>query len=314
MKQDKKTFFKLILIAVMACILFQKIDLGAVMACLKHADRGMLCLAFLLSCFHCLILARKWKVLLGRMDFIRLLGGVLAAHVVTYSIGGQLAGEGGKILYLKKTGENMGKITASVLVDKLTGLFALFLLGFAGMFFSKASLPYEYRLAYGVAVGGCCCIVLGCFHKKTLNMFELLTNKIQKGKGIWKRLGNLLGDMLHAAARFADDKKVIAFNIMWGIVQQAVSAYISYMICCAMEIEVGFGEICWILSLTSVISLIPLSVMGLGASQVSMITLMSFVGVAGESATGYSLMLYIMQLGVAALSIVVLMFFGFKDG
>lgn len=308
MKQYKKTLFKVILIVVITCVLLQKIDMEAVFNCLKYADRDILWLAFLLLCFQCVVLALKWKILLSKTSLISLLGGILTSHVVTYSIGGQLAGEGGKILFLRKTGEHMADIAASVLVDKLTGLLGVFLVGFAGMLFSDDFLPGEYKLIYCISAGGCSCIVLGLFHKNTLKLFKMFSDRIRTKAGKWKRIGALLDDVVQAVGRFADDKRVIVHSIAWGIVQQAVSVGSSCMICRAMRIDIGFGELCWIQSLVSVISLVPLSVMGLGAGQVSVISLMSLIGIARESAVGYSLMLYIMQLGVAALSVIVLMF------
>lgn len=313
MKQYQKTILKIIIIAVMAFILFRNIDAKEVIGYLLYADRKILCFAFFLLCFQCVILAMKWKILLVRTRFLSLLGGILVSHVLTYSIGGQLAGEGGKILFLKQSGEKMGTITGSVLVDKLTGLLGVFVVGLLGMLFSDASLSDEYRVIYCIVAGCCSCLILGLFHKSTLHIIGIFSDRIRIRAGIWTRIGTLLDDMVQAMGRFADNKRVIAYSIAWGIAQQTVSAGSSYTICAAMGINIGFGELCWIQSLTSVISLIPLSVMGLGAGQVSVISLMLLVGITRESATGYSLVLYIMQLGVAALSVVALMLFDFKD-
>lgn len=313
MKQYKKTVFKMMIIAVMAFLLLRNIDAKEVLRYLMDADWKILCPAFFLLCFHCVILALKWKVLLVSTGFRSLLGGVLVSHVVTCSIGGQLAGEGGKILFLRQSGENMGMITASVFVDKLTGLLGVFVVGFFGMLLSDGYLPDRYRVIYCIVVMCCSCVISGLFRKNTLHIFGIFSGIIRKRAGIWTKAGTLLDDMLKAVGRFADHKKMIGHSIVWGIVQQTVSAFSCYLICAAMGIDIGFGELCWIQSLTSVISLIPLSVMGLGASQISVISFMMLVGITRESAAGYSLVLYMMQLGVAALAVIILMSGTVKD-
>jgi len=306
LKAHEKIIIKTFLIVAIIFILLRKINLEELFSYLLYADKKMFFLAFVMACIMCGILALKWKILLKDTKFIRLLEGVLISHILTYSLGGQIVGEGGKIVLLKKSEENIQMVAVSVLVDKITGFLGVFIAGFVGMIFSRISLPIEYKILYCLIIGGCACLIIGVFNQKSLIILISFSNKLKKRNGILGKCGKIFENVLSGIGQYVNDKKVILISIAWGIILQIVSVSVSFCICCALGIVIYFQDLCWIISLVSVIALIPLSVMGIGVSQVSTISLLMLSGISKELATGYSLVLYFVMIGVAVLSMVLL--------
>ncbi|WP_160558431.1 lysylphosphatidylglycerol synthase transmembrane domain-containing protein [Parablautia muri] len=311
MKKYLKLIIKIFFILVIIFILLRKVNTEEILSYLLNADKKMLLLAFVMVCFMCGLLAFKWKVLLKNIKFVRLLEGVLIGHIITYSLGGQIVGEGGKIVLLKKTEKNMGMITASILVDKITGFLGGFIVGLIGMIFSRIPLSNKYKLYYCFIIGGCICLIIGLFNQKSINFWGWFLDGIKRKKGILRKIGEMLENVLNGIKRYVNDKKAILVSILWGIILQIVSVAVSFSVCYSLDIIIPFQDLCWIMSLVSVMALVPLSVMGLGVSQMSTISLLMLLGVSKELAIGYSLVLYIIMISVAVLSIVLLPLFHF---
>lgn len=311
MKRHKKLIIKTILILVIIFILLRKIDLEELFSYLLYADKKMFFFAFVMVCVMCGILALKWKVLLKSTKFVSLLESVLIGHMLTYSLGGQIVGEGSKIVSLKKTEENMGTVAASVLVDKITGFLGVFIVGLAGMLSSKISISNDYKISYCLIISGCICLILGLFNPTALKFFGRLSNRLKRKGGLLGKSGEILETVLSGINQYVHDKRAILISIVWGIILQIVSVVVSFCICYALGIVIRFQDLCWIMSLVSVISLVPLSVMGLGINQVSTISLFMLSGVSKELATGYSLVSYFVMIGVAILSMILLSVFRF---
>lgn len=313
MRKHNNIVIKVLIIFLIILVFFKKIDIEEVTRCLLNINQGIVFVAFVLVCVMCAFLTLKWKILLDNISFIQLLQGILIQHIVTYSLGGQLLGEGSKILAFRKKQEDKSKIVASILVDKITSFLGVFLMGLFGMAFSKISLPNQYKLFYFCIVGGCICIISGLFNNKTLKLLSEFAKWMKDRNCLLKKTSEILWNVFLALQQYVSEPKRILLSILAGIVLQFISVSVSFLLFYAMDITIGFGDLCWIISLTSVISVIPLSIMGMGVNQISTISLLVLVGITKESAAGYSLVLYVLMIGVAILATLLLLFLRKKN-
>lgn len=306
-KEHKKEIIKGLIIFGLILIVIRRMDIKHIKDCLVNTNKFMILLALIIVCLMCLTLAIKWKILLKNLQLMQLIKGVLVAHIVTYSLGGQLLGEGSKLLAMKNTKEQLEKVTASILLDKITGLIGVFIVGLFGMFFSRVPLANEYKVLYCLTVGGSIFLFSFFLNCKIIKLIKNCSQKLIKKSGFLEKLGVFFANISIAIEQFINEWKRVALSVGAGIIVQIISISISFIICYAIGIKVDFWGLCWIISLISVISLIPLSVMGIGINQISTIGILAMVGVAKEKAAAYTVVTYIIMVGVALLAGIFLM-------
>ncbi len=101
----------------------------------------------------------RWFLLLRRYPFIRLLKLNLISFYYAILLTGQLAGEAVKAYRLARKSEEAEKIVASVLVDRVTGLVGLIVVGMIGLLLTHRSLPAGFVASFVVAFGVCVMVV-----------------------------------------------------------------------------------------------------------------------------------------------------------
>jgi glycosyltransferase 2 family protein len=99
--------------------------------------------------------------------------------------------------------------------------------------------------------------------------------------------------LLGAMSRF--DQLGPAFTLKYfslGIARQVISVALIMVFVYALGIEIGFLTIAWIRSVVALLSLIPISIAGLGVREVTFVVALAQYGVPAESALVLSLLLF----------------------
>ena len=66
-----------------------------------------------------------------------------------------------------------------------------------------------------------------------------------------------------------------------------------YLIALALDLRVGLLQVCYVISLGSLVTLVPISVAGLGTREATMIAYLGSLGISAEAAMGFSLLVFL---------------------
>jgi uncharacterized membrane protein YbhN (UPF0104 family) len=235
----------------------------------------ILIISILIDLLEVVIDTWQWQVIIPQHSFINLLKANFVSKYYGLVLPGQIAGEVGKVLYLRKLGEKSTEdIIASVAVDKVTGLVGgVFFLGAIGAFGASFELPAYLSWLF----------VLGFVGSVAL-FFISRHNALNR---------------LNAFVRNVTFRQAVYATAI-GALYQMISVITVMIIAAGLGITIGFFDWCWILALLSVILLVPVSFGGLGIREASLVGLLSLFSVSAPAALTVSLCLFALQAILAA--------------
>jgi glycosyltransferase 2 family protein len=177
----------------------------------------------------------------------------------------------------------------SVLVDRLFDLYALLLFGSTALLAgsqqkSKALLFAESALLLILPL-------IAILHQATfarIQSWGMRTGKFGKkffGEGSWlQELRNFLITLRWNHILLASLLTTIAYAIFFGQ---------CYFLAIGLGMNIGFLKVCFAVSLGSLVTLIPISISGLGTREAVMITYLGRAGISPELSLGFSLLVFV---------------------
>ena len=216
----------------------------------------------------------KWKILLPSYKFGQLLKLNLIGRYYSLLLPGQIFGEIIKVLIMKKKKNDVENITASIIMDKLTGLMGLFMIGLVGVVFTKKELPpaLTWALLGGVVLGVC-----------ILFMFQLspqakFLNKLLKLSSEKNPIAPTLKKLLQAWYHYSNNKLKLLVCILLGCFYQILGVIIIMIIAQNLKIQLPFTDWCWIVGILNVALFIPLTIAGVGIREFTLIGVLTWLG------------------------------------
>jgi uncharacterized membrane protein YbhN (UPF0104 family) len=178
----------------------------------------------------------------------------------------------------------------SVVSDRLSGLVALVLLACAASLLQWHTLPASPRLLIWSLAGG---LLLALFLLPTLGQR-------------WQRLGNLATAMSLSRAYRREFIAALGLSL---VIQAASIVQIAYM-GRALGIDLGLLGYSVVVPLVSLMTMLPVSISGLGVREGSFVVFMAAYGVAAPAAVALGLSWFVMNLVVGAVGGVVYLLSG----
>lgn len=275
-------------------------DLHRLRAILTGIPAAEVLLAVGLYAAAWLVNTAKWKTLLSGHSFARLFALAMIGQFYALVLPGQIAGEVVKAWKLiGRTGE-AAAVVASILMDRLTGVASLLVVGFIG-----ASLTTTASAAGWAAMFGMLILGLGLaawlmrydrFRIWCRHGLAAIGNRIPRAAGAAAAVMNCIDawiDTLRSPARLL---KAVAL----GLVFQLLAVAILQRIGDSIGVPVGMLDWCWIFTAVSLLLLLPVTVGGIGLREGALVTLLAGFGVSAEKALACSLVLLGLHLLAAA--------------
>lgn len=291
-------------VALMATI-FLKSDLEDVARALRSIGIVPFVTIFAAHVLHVYLLGVKWRLLLPEYGLKTLIKVILVGFFYSIVLPGQIAGEVMKAYRLGKGSGQSEKVASSVLVDKVTGLIPVLLIGMVGIYGSSLDVPelILVSMALVTAVG-----VLVLFMMRIDWIFKASIALINKLRYVSRRMHKvwaLMEMMLIAWRHYLHDRGLIFKSLVAGLALHAPNVLIIYVIAKNIGVSVSLVDWLWVFSAVSVITIIPLSIGGIGIREGAFVGLLAFLNVPQEQALAISLVLLGIQLSGAVLGGVV---------
>ncbi|MEO8146905.1 MAG: lysylphosphatidylglycerol synthase transmembrane domain-containing protein [Bacteroidia bacterium] len=287
---------KLLFASVLIAWFLHKNDLHKIVAIVSSFPPVIFLIAVLLMFVLILFNAVKWFLLLPQYSIIKLFEINLIGQYYGLILPGQILGEGAKAYLLGKNKSDKGTVWMSVMLDKVTGIIALFTLGLFGIIFTKQKLPVWLDFTLLLLI---CMSFLFLFLIRIKFIYSFLTNLLNKLNVHFKKLNrvtSLLFKFMDAWLIYTQKTKILFLSIATGIVGQTLSIIINMILAHAISIEVSFTDWCWIQAVVSIVILLPVTIGGIGLREGSLIGLLGLFSVSAETALALSFALFSLQI------------------
>lgn len=315
-EKSKKTFFKkryffLIGILVLIFILL-RIDLNVAFSILMQANISLLIASFTLQLLNTVIKSEKWRLLVT--PFSKSYNRLRCAEVwmIGYGIGIITPGRVGdftRAVYLKKDLDiSYGKSVATVFIDRLQDIIALFVLSYMGLILFNPLLASKPEIRTMISVATILFAVIGVFilRKNSASMIlrPFFNRFIREGQ---KRAIKSNYDDFYAGIKLiVARKKIIAMTAVLTSISWAIILAASYTTALSVGIEAEFVYFIFLIPIINIIELIPISLSGVGTRDSAAIILFSLIGIAQERAFIFSSMILITNMLFAMIGLILM--------
>jgi hypothetical protein len=295
MKKKQWKIIKFIVRIGISCVLLFLLLRGSRFASLLQAYKSIHALSLMVSVllfFTAQIFSSlKWYIFVGNISLSQLYKWTIIAHFYSMLLIGQVSGDVVRIFKLHKAGEKRGSWIALTFYDRYSGLISLLILSFFGVLFSQFNVKLPAVLlqisffAMVASIVGAIGFVLFLrwLHN---NDFEQVSGRRLKKWIVWAGFFE---------ERYKDWKKWILF-FLFAFFYQISGVVIITIVAHSILPEVTFVEWSWIIGLTAVFVMLPLSIGGLGIREAGFVGALYLLNVSREQAIALSLIIYSIQM------------------
>ncbi|MDO8669164.1 MAG: lysylphosphatidylglycerol synthase transmembrane domain-containing protein [Candidatus Buchananbacteria bacterium] len=303
-KKIKKNWYHFIGILIFLYIIFYKIDVFEIGKVIRHVDLKLIILGILLSFIMFLIQAWRWNYLkkiqninYSFKDSFLIYGSGIYFGTITPGRLGDLI----KILYLKEAGHSTGKSAVSVIADRLADLLFLLAIGYLSMLFFAKFFIKEIIIITIIAllVTIATIILKSNLLKNAINrLFSYIIPEKYK-KLLTLNIRDMTNDF--KAYRFKN------YLTLFTVTTIAWFLYYLQMFLLAKSINLGditFTYLAMSVTIAAIVTLLPISVYGLGTRDATLLFLFSLIGINPEKTITLSILILLVSLFYALIGLI----------
>ncbi len=293
----RKTTFLLIKFIISICLLiylFRRTDIKLFYQSFLSVHPGLFLFSAILYIGCQYLSSFRWKVLLTAHKitvstpklFSFYLVGMFFNNFMPTSIGGDVVK--GYDLY-KHTQKGKESIT-TVFLERYTGIIALLLIGLLSLIFIH-SILHNYLVAT-LMLGMTLAFILGTIMITNRFIKKLSINIASKFK--IKKLEKVITEIYETFGRYKHHKDSFINAILLSIIIQVMNVFVYVALSYSLDIKVPLGLFFLFIPVITLISMMPISVNGLGVREATNVYLFAQVGVGSSHALSLSLSWFFM--------------------
>lgn len=269
--------------------LFRRIDSRGLLEAIRYSNKCFILLAFLLLFFNYVFCLLRWQMLLKALKIhlslkrviISFSGGTFFNLLLPSSIGGDVARSVDLATHTKRPRE----VVATVFLDRLSGYLGLVALVLAAMLFGGGFVRIKSVLfSVSVIVGVLAVTLTVLFNKRVYALVNKLLDSPNSGK-----IREALRSLHQEIHFFRHHKRVIINNILMSVLIQAITPVTFYLTALALGFKTNVLYFFIFLPIITAITMIPISIGGLGLRDTVTVFFFAQVGLARDLAFAMSL-------------------------
>jgi len=285
----KKHYLKIIGFLILVYIFF-KIDISSVVKILAGARIGYIIAAVFLVLPTILIKSWRWKYLLKMQGVNYSLKNAFSSYLLSSCLGALTPGRVGefsKAFFLRgDEGVNIGKAFSSVLTDRFLDLIVLIIFSFVGVFY--------FSLALDKIVFASLFFILFILAMLVVFINKPLRNKLFHLINAWLPFKKYVKQPeIHFNNFFEELNAFKSRRILIPIIASFIASLVFYcsiyLIALSLRIQISYFSIMLCISIVNIVSLIPVSISGIGTRDATLVVLFPIIGLSKENAIGFSL-------------------------
>lgn len=261
-------------------------------------------ISLILTILCLLVNTLKWKLLLPYYPSLLLLKLIFISYYYSLILPGQMAGEVAKALLLGNSKNNISQITVSVVIDKLTGIIGLLLVGIFGLLFTHV------HIANSIIIGLTSICIAGILFLFALRWSPVyyfivkITNTIRTNSSFGKNVLETAKNIIYCWNKYTKETNKLLLSILLGMMYQVCSIIMFIFLSKTLGINISFIDWCWILAILSIALFLPVTIGGIGIREGTLIGALSSLGVSSEKALALSFLIFGLQIILAIVGVI----------
>jgi uncharacterized protein (TIRG00374 family) len=189
-------------------------------------------------------------------------------------------GDAARVLLVARGGPALARTITSVLVDRISSIGCLIIVGLVAMVVVPGDVPSELRALLAAVAGAA---VIGAV------ALGLLLRARRLGRMLPERLKPWAREVRDTLLRYERDFRMIALVLALGIAFQVAAVASTWMLARALGLDLPYALVAVVLPLVLVATLFPISIAGFGVREGTFVVLLDTVGISSADATLLSL-------------------------
>jgi uncharacterized protein (TIRG00374 family) len=271
-----------------------KVNLSEFGAELKQSNPRWIIAAGFLHIVGLLLSAYRWQILLSvhgvRAPLLDLIQSYLIGGFFNNFLPTRVGGDVYRMVDSKKYSGSLLRPFAVIVVERLTGIYGLLLIGIAALaFYPRLSEVRGFAIALlSLTIVGLILLLLFYGSEGFSNLLKKLALKLPA------KISVKVTGLLDAFWEFSGAKGIVLYAFLLGILLQANVILYYFFIAQGIGMSLTFLEACIVMPILICIQLIPLTPNGIGVREFSYIYLLQPFGVSDAQAVAFSLWDYVL--------------------
>jgi hypothetical protein len=286
---------------ILLIFLFKQVDRKSLFEVIKNANPLLLLLAAFIFFLVYVLCLFRWEMLLKALRIhlplkriiISFAGGIFFSLFMPSTIGGDIMRSIDLATHTKRPHE----VIATVVLDRVSGYVGLALLALLAVLLGFRYINDKTVLiSVGIITAVLIAVLLVLFNRFIYSKINKLIHSPNAGK-----VRQLLEDLHDELHYFKHHKKVIVNNLIFSLLIQAMSPLSFYVIALSLGLKINIIYFFIFLPIIGAITLLPISIGGLGLRDATTIYFFAKVGVSRNIAFAMSLLNFFFILSFGAL-------------
>jgi len=267
--------------------LFSRADISEILHSFRLIHAKVWAVAFVLYLLSQICSSLRWFVLSSALHF----KGKFATYLKYYFVGmffnmflpSAIGGDVLKVFFLSRGGNSKLRASYSILSDRLFGLWAMFILGSCALYLAPRVLPGKFRaILVLIAVSMTfAAVFMPAFRRMVQTVFPALAIPLESAMAFWQQPGSLFS------------------ALTLSLILQFLGMYIVYLLGRGLGIPCRVEFYFAAFPLVAVLTILPISLSGLGIREGGFVYFLGLKGVLPEKAIALSLGFFAVQASAA---------------
>lgn len=271
----KKTLFTILRILVTAGILFfifSKLEVSESMSIIGHSNISYLVISMLFMLGLSFIIAARWHQILKAYGFNVSLFKVFRVYMIAFFFNNFLPSTVGMDVvrgaYIVKRKSDLADVISTILLERWIGMLGIILYVSVIPVFFLSSIELTYFIY--VSAGGVLISVIFIIAVWNDSVHELMSRLISKIK--WLNIGSRINTLYLSLRTIRKHMHLFIVNLLLSVLIQVFFVFANYFIVLGQGLNITFIQLLIYVPLISIISMIPITINGIGLRDWAYIT------------------------------------------
>lgn len=271
----KKTLFTILRILVTAGILFfifSKLEVSKSMSFIGHSNISYLVISMLFMLGLSFIIAARWHQILKAYGFNVSLFKVFRVYMIAFFFNNFLPSTVGMDVvrgaYIVKRKSDLADVISTILLERWIGMLGIILYVSVIPVFFLSSIELTYFIY--VSAGGVLISVIFIIAVWNDSVHELMSRLISKIK--WLNIGSRINTLYLSLRTIRKHMHLFIVNLLLSVLIQVFFVFANYFIVLGQGLNITFMQLLIYVPLISIISMIPITINGIGLRDWAYIT------------------------------------------
>jgi len=276
--------------ALLLFFLFRQVDKKNLFAIIKHAHKPLLLLSFFILFFNYVFLLFRWQMLLKaakvHLPLKRVIISSAGGHFFNLFLPSTIGGDLVRSIYLSLHTKKPREIVATVLLDRFSGYIGLVIVALLAVLLGwKLIQEKSILLCIAIITAICAALLLILFNPFIYVKINRLLHSPRAG-----RIRSYIRDLHREMHIFRHHKDIMMDNLILSLLVQIIWPLVNYIIALSLGIKINIAYFFIFIPIVSAITMLPISIGGLGLRDAMTIYFFTKAGMAKDLAFAMSLL------------------------